>query len=121
MHIVSLRQKSDFLRLKESKKKFFVSSAVIIVANTLEIPGNDFSDSIRVGFIVTKKIGGAVQRNRARRRLKAAFREACSLNSVFGLDIIFIARSGALSVKFSEMVESIAQLLHKLKLENENN
>jgi ribonuclease P protein component len=121
VRIVSLRQKSDFLRLKESKKKFFISSAVIVVANTPQVPEDDFSDSIRVGFIVTKKIGGAVQRNRARRRLKAAFRKASGLYSVVGLDIIFIARSGALSVKFAEMVENIAQLLLKLKLEHENN
>jgi ribonuclease P protein component len=121
VHIVSLRQKSDFLRLKESKKKFFISSAVIVVANTPKVPEDDLSDSIRVGFIVTKKIGGAVQRNRARRRLKAAFRKASGLYSVVGLDIIFIARGGALSVKFAEMVENIAQLLLKLKLEHENN
>ncbi len=121
MHIINLRKKSDFLRLKGSKKKFFVSSAVIVVANSPKISENDLSNSIRVGFIVTKKIGGAVQRNRARRRLKAAFRNAHSLNTAFGLDIIFIARTGALSVKFAEMVDSIAQLLHKLKLEHENN
>lgn len=121
MHINNLRKKSDFLRLKGSKKKFFVSSAVIVVANSPKISENDVLNSIRVGFIVTKKIGGAVQRNRARRRLKTAFRNAHSLNAVFGLDIIFIARKGALSVKFAEMVDSIAQLLNKLKLEHENN
>lgn len=49
----------------------------------------------RVGFTVTRKLGGAVARNRIRRRLKEAVRLALSGCMRPGRDYVFIGRPGA--------------------------
>ena len=116
MSIVILKQRSDFLRLKESKKKFFTEAAVIVFDKSPEVK----FIGIRLAFIVTKKIGNAVHRNRARRRLRAAVRMAYNLMAIKDLDIIFIARKNALTVKFSDMVSSFVEVLQKLQLQSNN-
>lgn len=57
----------------------------------------------RVGITTGKKIGGAVQRNRARRVIRAAFAEF-SGSVRPGYDIIFIARSKTCYLKSTQLV-----------------
>ena len=52
---------------------------------------------IRVGFTATRRIGGAVVRNRAKRRLREAARELMPLFGVQGCDYVLIARGGTAS------------------------
>lgn len=60
--------------------------------------------NICYGITVSKKLGGAVKRNRAKRLLSAAFRECCpKLNT--GYDIVFVARAGIFSYKSYEIAE----------------
>jgi ribonuclease P protein component len=54
----------------------------------------------RVGFTATRKTGGAVERNRLRRRLKEALRLAEKLDAKPDHDYVLIARRGALSRPF---------------------
>ena len=49
-------------------------------------------DRIRAGFTATRKIGGAVVRNRAKRRLREAARITLPLHGREGFDYVFIAR-----------------------------
>ena len=55
-------------------------------------PRGDDDPLIRAGFTATKKIGGAVVRNRAKRRLKAAARALLPRLGRPGVDYVFIAR-----------------------------
>ena len=65
---------------------------------------------VQVGFSVSKKIGNSVQRNRAKRRLKAAFSPL--LPGVKpGYNLIFIARSSALTAPFLSMQKSMVSAL----------
>ncbi len=61
----------------------------------------------RVGFAVSRQMRGAVARNRARRRLREAYRAAISLGLV-GLDLVLIARPGALTVPFERLVADVS-------------
>ena len=53
----------------------------------------DGSPHIGLGFTATKKIGGAVQRNRAKRRLREAARAMLAQHGVPGSDYVFIAKN----------------------------
>ena len=65
-------------------------------------------DVTRFGFIVSKRVGNAVVRNRVRRRLK----EAARLSQVeHGWDLVFIARQGASSADYHELSGSVKKLL----------
>ena len=66
----------------------------------------------RVGITVSKKLGGAVVRNRVRRRLREVYR----LNEAMfqpGWDIVVVARSRALSADFGELTRSYLALAKK--------
>jgi len=69
----------------------------------------------RLGVTVSMKLGGAVQRNRVRRRLKEIYR----LNEekmFLGNDIVIVARMRSKYAGFSELESSVMSLFRKLKL-----
>jgi len=77
------------------------------------------SGGIRVGFSVSKKVGGAVVRNKVRRRLKECMRAelpAISKNA----HLIFIARFAASEAEFSDLKREMHILLKKSGLFGES-
>jgi ribonuclease P protein component len=61
----------------------------------------------RVGFTVTRKIGGAVERNRIRRRLKAALTAASAIAPNADSDYVLVARRPALTRRFAALVADV--------------
>jgi ribonuclease P protein component len=67
----------------------------------------------RCGFVVSKRIGKAVERNRARRRAREAVR-LCYTHIAAGWDLVFIIRSPALTtVAFDRLQAIVEQLLRR--------
>ena len=79
-------------------------------------PRDDGDSTIRVGYTVTKKIGGAVVRNRMKRRFRALARELLPERGLSGADHILIGRQGGIERGFdqlrSELVKALAKLAH---------
>lgn len=63
----------------------------------------------RVGFTVTRKTGGAVERNRMRRRLKEALRQVPDLCAAPDHDYVLIIRRQALSTPFAELIGELTR------------
>jgi ribonuclease P protein component len=61
----------------------------------------------RVGLTVTKGVGGAVERNRVRRRLKEALRAAAPLEAERDHDYVLMARREALGRRFAALVDDV--------------
>lgn len=68
----------------------------------------------RVGFTVTKKIGGAVVRNRMKRRLRVLARELLPELGVAGADHVLIGRAGGIERDFAQLRSELAKALRKL-------
>lgn len=106
LHTVSLNKNYLFRRLYRSgKSKASESMAVYCRRNNLGVT--------RLGITVSSKLGGAVVRNRARRRLREAYR----LQESFfrkGYDIVIVARGKTVSVPFGQLCGSMKGLFSAL-------
>ena len=67
----------------------------------------------RAGFVVSRRVGGAVARNRARRILRAAWRKAASSVSD-GVDVVFVARETIQGAKTQDLEAEMRELLLRL-------
>ena len=75
----------------------------------------DGDPSIRLGITVTKKIGGAVVRNRMKRRFRALAREILPTSGVPGADHVLIGRAGGIGRPFSDLAADLAKALARLR------
>ena len=66
----------------------------------------------RVGIIVKKSIGNAVQRNKIRRRLREIWRQQNQI-LISGYDVVVIARKEITSATFAEMEQELKELLQR--------
>ena len=69
---------------------------------------------IRAGFTATRKIGGAVVRNRAKRRLREAARQLLPLHGRAGFDYVFIARGGTTARPWLRLLDDMKSALISL-------
>jgi ribonuclease P protein component len=67
----------------------------------------EVASNARVGLTVTKSVGGAVERNRVRRRLKEALRAAAPLEAESDHDYVLMARREALGRRFAALVDDV--------------
>lgn len=100
------------------KRKDFLAAASGLRANTgpLLLQGRDRADDTppRIGLTVTKKHGNAVERNRIRRRLRAAVRDALPHAGKAGFDYVIVARRAALGTPFIDLVKDIERGIARL-------
>lgn len=72
---------------------------------------------VRVGVVVSKKVGKAVTRNRIRRRLREALREVLRAQPPRrGFDLVVIARPVAAEASYGELKRGLEQALKKAGL-----
>jgi len=103
-----LRRKEDFARLRASGRVWRHPFVILSVAPN-DLPHN------RYGFITGKRLGNAVRRNRARRLLREAVRQAHpALRS--GHDMVFIARDAITGQPFASVHEAVTTLLRRAGL-----
>ena len=69
---------------------------------------------IRVGFTVSRKVGNAVARNRARRRLRAAVELVMPAHAKDGHDFVVIGRAETLRRPFAALVADLKAALERL-------
>lgn len=103
-----LTRSTDFMRVRRSGRSY-AHPLLLLVA----LRNND--QSLRIGITAGKSVGGAVQRNRAKRRLRAAAHGMQpTLN--LGWDLILIARPALLTAEYPQIQAALRDLFVRANL-----
>jgi ribonuclease P protein component len=106
--IERLRKRPDFL----AAAKGVVAPRGAIVAQGRN--RQDEAPLVRIGFTATRRIGGAVERNRAKRRLREAARLVAPDHVKAGCDYVFIARGGITRRPWPRLLDDVKSALIRL-------
>ena len=109
--LVRLKNRADFLRVAAGRRRA-VRPAFIVQAAP---PTEDASGtSVRVGFTASRKVGNAVVRNRAKRRLRAIAAEVLPQMGHPGTDYVLVARATANERPYAELLGDLEGALRQL-------
>ncbi|MBI5846861.1 MAG: ribonuclease P protein component [Nitrospirae bacterium] len=106
----TLTRRGEFKHVFEQGRKFPSRHLILYVHP------NGLQQS-RLGFVVSRKVGNAVTRNRVKRRLREIFRKLLA-ESVLCCDIVVVARSMAAEAEFLDLDRSVRRVFSGLKHEN---
>lgn len=95
--IATLKASSDFQRIAGKGKRWSCSSFILQALRC------DGGAPLRFGLTASRKVGNAVVRNRAKRRLREIVRMYCKDHPVTGWEIVLIAKTSAASADFALM------------------
>ncbi len=120
MALETLKKRADFLRLRGGAR--FATPSFVVetrprvknAPNAQDAAPETAASEARFGFTVTKKLGGAVIRNRIRRRLKAAVRLVAPALAHPGHDYVLVARQTALDRPFADLKKDLERALQRV-------
>lgn len=105
--LVTLTQRADFLRAAQARRQG--TPAFLLQARA------HGGDTIRVGFTCSKKLGNAVARNRAKRRLREIARMVLTTSGHPGWDYVLVGRPKATATRdFAAMLGDLQQALRQI-------
>jgi ribonuclease P protein component len=107
--LTTIRKRADFLAANAGLRTT-TPGFILLVRDR-----KDEDAAMRVGFTVTKKIGGAVIRNRMKRRFRALAREIMPCKGFRGSDHVMIGRAKGVERDFSLLRAELTQALDRLR------
>lgn len=123
-----LRKRGDFLSVQRSGVRHVTPGFVLQVSapspeassetekDLAEDDNEGGGTALRIGYTVSRKVGGAVQRNRVKRKLRELGRLVLAVKATSGRDYVLIGRRAALHRPMDRIVRDLEQALKKLKV-----
>jgi len=106
-----LKRRADFVRVAKTGRSRRERGLVL---QTAPRPPDTPGEMPRVGFTATRRIGGAVSRNRAKRRLRALADQVLADQAQPDKDYVLIARNGTLTRSYADLTSDLLRALDKL-------
>ncbi len=105
--LIQLTKRADFLRAARGRR---VATPAFVVQCAMGVEG-----AVRVGYTCSKKVGNAVARNRAKRRLREVARAVLPLEGQPGRDYVLIGRAGVTASRpLPQMISDLSGAIAKL-------
>lgn len=109
-----LKRRAEFLRVAASRRKWAAPGLILQAAPAEPQDASASAHGIRVGFTCSKKVGNAVARNRAKRRLRAAAREVLALEATHRHDYVLIGRTETLRRPYALLLQDLRTALKRV-------
>jgi ribonuclease P protein component len=107
--LATIKKRADFLAAN-SGRRASTPGFILLVRDR-----DDSDAAMRVGFTVTRKIGGAVVRNRMKRRLRALAREVVPVRGFAGSDHVMIGRAKGVERDYALLRTELEGALDRLR------
>lgn len=121
MFFITIKSRSDFVKLNKDCDRFYSDSTVVLAKRTPEKylvnprTGKP-SDFCRIGYTITKRVSKlAVVRNRLKRRYREAFRLAYKEYALNCFDYVVVAKKEAVNSDFTKIVGDLKFCLRRIK------
>lgn len=111
MSFTPLTKRSDFLTIRNQGTSAVAKGLILQTLERSSCPDLATS-SARVGIVVSKKLGGAVSRNRIKRRIRALCCKTLVTHGKSSHDYVIIARTAALDRSFELLDKDLKFTLH---------
>ena len=127
MNFVRLKRRADFLRVAKTSRRY---AAAGLVLQTAPRPGQEIGQvidpvidpvvkqadgALGIGFTASKKVGNAVARNRAKRRLRALAADVMPSQALPNRDYVLIGRAATLQRPYADLRRDLLKALAKTK------
>ena len=112
----ALRQRRDFLFVQHKGVRQVMPHFILQAAVKSASPASQLALSHRMGVTASKKVGNAVARNRAKRRMRALFSKLECDHAPSGSDYVLVARHSLVQAAWAELVSDFsiaAKRIHK--------
>jgi ribonuclease P protein component len=110
-----LKTRAEFLRVAAARSRAARPGLVLQAAPRQNKPGADEPEGeLRVGFTASRRVGNAVVRNRAKRRLRAAATLVLPLHGKSATDYVLIAREGTGKRPYAALLADLEGALRQL-------
>ena len=115
-----LKKRSEFLRAARTGRKWATAGLVLQAvarprAERQGVGDRASEDAVRVGFTASRKVGNAVARNRAKRRLRAVSGALLPRAGKPGTDYVLIARQGTLMRPYLGLLSDLEAALSRVE------
>lgn len=113
--MLRLKRRREFLRIAAEGRKWASPGMIVQARRQDAVAGAaDRDEGFRLGLTVSRKVGSAVARNRARRRLRAAAERVMPGHARADHDFVLIGRKETLTRPFAALVGDLQTALRKL-------
>jgi ribonuclease P protein component len=110
--LVRLKTRADFLRVAAGRARAARPGLVLQAAP--QPVGGDEQKPLRVGYTASRRVGNAVARNRAKRRLRAAAAAVLPRFGSEGMDYVLIARADTGTRPYAELLGDLEGALRQV-------
>lgn len=113
-----LKRRPEFLKVAAARSKWATPGLILQARRRPPreaVQDADRPDAVRVGFTVSRKVGNAVRRNRARRRLRAVAEAVLAERGQPGYDYVLIGRGATVERPFGALRQDLETALDRIE------